>query len=102
MKRLGVWLILPESVEEIDADALEQAEFSVVADGIPHSTVPALLAATAEAIIRAEVGELSEPAAARADITDALVQTSARLRLVDEVMHLPDSTRQIQVQDGIL
>lgn len=94
MKTLTVFLTLPPGTEEVDAEVLRQSVLTVEANDIAAETVPALLLAVAEAVKVEQIIPVAdgEYRGISTDARDALIAASARLSLVDEVMHLPSTT----------
>ncbi len=92
MKRMLVEIAVPDG-DELDAELLRKTVATISTSGLEHEHVVALLLATAETLVRAETLALvsADMPGTPMEAATALSFTSSRLRVVDEIMHLPEA-----------
>lgn len=92
--KLQLEVTVPDDVTVLDAAGLDRTQFHISTDGVPEDVVPAILLAAAEGVVRGRLLKLAlaeRPGIAN-DVAFDLAFASARLLVLDEVHHLPDST----------
>jgi Rad3-related DNA helicase len=92
--KLELEVTVPDDVTTLDAEALDRTQFRITTQEMPDDVVPAVLLAAAEGIVRGRLLKLAlaERPGITNDVAFDLAFASARLLVLDEVHHLPDST----------